>query len=243
MKNLLLASALFISIGAAAQFSCGYYGLHNMKSDMREGWGFGMDGISSSFTKEFPIKLQAGLGYNVLWAGQKHFQDIVLEDVQAPSDISLNNSMFSINGIFRVSVPSPDGRLVPYAEFSPGIGFNRSTVDIHNEDQECNLITANNKVGFNLGTSAGLLIKLNDIVAVDAGLTWDSNFNRGSMIMMNTVNVSDGLSYGMKAAPSTVVCFRIGVRFYLNKTDCCSYAGCTDREHHTACGHKELPHQ
>ncbi len=243
MKKFLLASALLITLGASAQFSYGYYGLHNMKNDLRHGWGFGMDGISSSLTKEFPVKVQAGLGYNVLYAGQKNFEGIILEDGQAPSDISLINTMFSIHGILRVSAPSPDARFVPYAEFSPGIGFNRSTVDIHNEDEECSMTSPNNKVGFNLGTTAGLLIKLNDFAAVDAGLTWDNNFNRGSTIMMNTVNVSDGLSYGMKAAPTSVVCFRIGIRFYLNNTDCCSYEGCTVKRHHTNCGHTELPHQ
>lgn len=244
MRQILLASALFFSIAATAQSSYGYYALHNMNSGLRNGWGFGMNGLSAPKWESSPVKLQFGAGYNVLWAGARNFKDVVLADGQSPSDVAFTNMQYGFHGIFRVSVPSPNGKFTPYAEISPGVGLSTSTVDIYNEDEECNIYTPNKTAGFNLGLGAGMLIKLNDMVAVDAGMTWDKNYNRGNMIMMNTVDVSDGISYGMKAAPSNVVCFRIGVRVFISgDDDCCSFSGCTIKSHHKSCGHTELPHR
>lgn len=244
MKNFLLSFALLLSVSAFSQFSIGYYGLHNMNNNFREGWGFGMNGLSSPKLKLSPVKIQYGAGYSILWAGQKTFDDVVFADGQSPLDISFVNMRTNIHGIFRVSVPSSSGKFVPYAELSPGIAYNNSSVDIHdklNEDN-CNSYSAANSTGFNLGASAGILFQLNKMLAVDAGMAWNSDQKPVNMIAMNSVNVSDGISYGMKAAPSTVVCFRIGIRVSIDNSGCCSVENCTIRSHHKTCGATHLPH-
>lgn len=216
-----------------------------MKNGLGQGWGFGMNGLSGPLLESSPVKLQYGFGYGMLWAGQKNFRDVVLADGESPRDVSFVNMRCNIHGIFRVSVPSPNGKFTPYAEISPGIGLNNSTIDIYDETNADNSssYSASKSTGFNLGAGAGMLIRLNNTFSVDAGMTWDKNNRPGNMIVMSSANVTDGITYGMKAAPSTVICFRIGVRINLSNDGCCPVQGCTIPRHHKSCGAKHLPHR
>lgn len=242
MKKLFLVSAILLSLAASAQSSVGYYGLHNAKTGFRQGWGGGMDGLSSPLFKSFPIKLQLGAGYSLLGDGQKQFRDVSLIDGASPVDVTFSNMQHTIQGIFRVSVPSPNERLAPYAEFTPGVRINTSSVSVYDDSDHtnCNTYNPGGSVGLNLGAGAGLLVNLNKIFTLDVGMTWSKTQNPGNRIVMNSVNVNDGIYYGMKQAPSTVTSFRIGIRFNISNDGCCSVEGCSIPQHHKSCGGEHI---
>lgn len=249
MKKLILLSALFISTAASAQFSFGYYGLHNMHTGFRQGWGFGMNGLSSPLSctpvlEKMPVKFQLGLGFAVLGAGQKTFKDVTLTDGATPVDVSFGNLQTTIHGLFRVSVPSPGGKFTPYAEMQPGVRMNSSTVDTYDASTSAttNLYTAASATGFNIGIGGGLMVQLNKTFALDAGVLWDKASNPGNMIVTGSANVNDGIYYSMKRAPSSVLTFRFGVRVNLSKKGCCPVEGCRIPSHHTSCGNTHVQH-
>jgi hypothetical protein len=242
MKKLILLSALFISTIASAQFSFGYYGLHDMNRNIREGWGFGFNGISSPLAKgpfgKLPVKFQMGLGFTVLSVGNKSFKGVELTDGAAPVDVSFSNLHCTLHGLIRLSAPSASGRYVAYAEVQPGMRMSSSSVDIYNPATSSGegSYTANQFAGFNLGAGGGLMVQLNQWVALDAGMIWDKANNPGKMIVMSSANVSDGISYNMKQAPATVLTFRFGLRINISQKGCCAFEGCRIPSHHKSCG-------
>lgn len=244
MKKIFVVSAILLTVAASAQFSFGYYGLHNAQTGFRQGWGGGMDGLSSPLFKTMPIQLQIGAGYSILGDGQKQFRDVTFDDMDAPVDVTFTNMQNTLHGIFRASIPGVNGKFAPYAEFTPGLRINTSSVSVYDEvnHTDCSSYTADNSVGFNLGAGAGLQVNLNKAFTLDAGVTWSKAQNPGNKIMMNSVNVNDGIYYSMKQAPSTVTCFRIGIRINFSNSDCCAVAGCEIPSHHKTCGAKHLPH-
>lgn len=242
MKKLVLASAILLSIAASAQSSYGYYGLHNAKTGFRHGWGGGMDGLSSPLFKSLPVKLQLGAGYSILGDGQKQFKDVTFDAAQSPVEVTFSNMQHTIHGIFRVSVPGPYGNIAPYAEFTPGVRINTSSVSVYDESDHtnCNTYTADRSVGFNLGGGAGLLVNLNKTFTLDVGMTWGKMQNPGNRIVMNSAKVDDGIYYSMKQAPSTVTSFRIGARINISSDGCCPVEGCRIPRHHKSCGDKHI---
>ncbi len=242
MKSLLLASAILLSVAISAQSSFGYYSLHNAKTGLRQGWGGGMDGLSSPLCKSFPIKLQIGAGYSILGDGQKQFRDVSFDDLASPVDVTFSNMQHTIHGIVRVSIPTPSEKFAPYAEASPGLRINTSSVSIYDDadHNNCTSYFADKSNGFNLGAGAGLLVNLNKTFTLDVGMTWSKAQNPGNRIMMNSVNVDDGIYYGMKQAPSTVTCFRIGIRINLSNDGCCPVQGCRIPQHHKSCEGEHL---
>jgi hypothetical protein len=240
MKRLFLAAALLISVFGSAQY--GFYGLYTPKSSS---WGFAVNGLTPQlphkFFRDLPVKFQLGIGYQLINGGQKKIRAVELTPGASPVDVSFSNLQHTIYGAVRISFPVADGRFIPFAEIQPGMRMYNSNVRIDSlAAGGVNTYMPNKSSSFNLGMSGGLMAQLNETFALEAGVTWDNTADPGNLINLNSVNVSDGVSYGLRRAPLNSLTFRLGVRISFIKKGCCPVPGCRIPRHHTSCGNEHI---
>jgi hypothetical protein len=192
------------------------------------GGGFGMGGFSR------PLRTNAiAGGAEIRFGGDFYFTTLdrkTINDVPllAPQTgagkVRLNENMFGLNGVIRVSLPW-NAKVSPYVDGFAGFRFTGADVTVTADQYQPGYekSTTNNvdqASAFQYGLAGGFLVSLGKNVKLNTAVLFSRSDKPGTISNIRTAGLQGtGLVMDKKALSPDVIIFKVGLTFRISPTD------------------------
>jgi hypothetical protein len=188
------------------------------------GFGFGMGGFSPALRTSSFGGPEIRFGGDFFFTGldRKTIKNVPLLSPQTgTAKVKLNESMFALDGVVRISFPW-SAVVSPYVDGFAGLRYTGANITVTSDQYQPGYerSTSDNlddAIAFHYGVAGGLMVSVTKDIKLNAGVVFSRSNNPGKISNIQTANMQgSGLVMDKKALSSDVMIFKLGLTFRIN---------------------------